>query len=901
MSYDELTSAEAIRQAMAEFDQLGRDAFLAKYGFGRAQRYFIKDGTRSYDSKAIVGVAYGFQHPGRGPLRHEEFSGGENTVKRRLEELGFTVEDQTATADGQRAWIVRAGRNGENEPLALSHDAIVIGWEEIPDLAGVSSRDQLREIYEQAYPDTAPATAGQDIGQVFRFIEEINADDVVVLPLKTQPHRVAVGLVTGPYRHRDEPEFANDANHTRAVRWLAKDASYDQFDQQLQNAFKLQGTVREIHEPAEAASRLLAALEQSSPSNENALHLVVKWTTGAGRPADTVELHRQIAEQHSSVWWGLQARKEAGINNPNRRISEERIEQLRAQLDANIPSHVYISGPTCWTTDLRNVALTHGETDERLIPDYYSAAGLDQHHLWLELSNFQPIERDELLRILDPESSSRRGRPVALGNQTNPLLVRLRTTPRIWWVNQGSSYQRAREGGYLWAPTQTKTGGTAFDHWRNMRYLREGDLVLNYANTQIRAVSTVTGEATPSGHPDPADEAAWSNEGLRAQAAYRDIAETVSLGDIPADWRMREEGPFTKDGGVKQGYLFPLSDSFARRLNDRFPQLGLPIGDLVDGGSGEGGETYAEPDFDAIVTAIRQEGMTISTDTIRRYHLSLKTRGFVVLSGISGTGKTWLGEAYARAVGAKCLLVPVAPNWTANEDLLGYLNPVDGHYHDTEFSVFLRQAADAHAQAVAGSRAAQPYHLILDEMNLARVEQYFAKFLSAMELRMRSEKATIELAPQDLVALTPNLHFVGTVNVDETTHGFADKVYDRSQLIELTISKDDVLAHVAGHPYAQVLGEVWGIFERVAPFAFRVLDEISSYVDEAATMGVPWQTAVDEQLLQKILTKVKGTDLALGGALQAFVELAAEQFPLSYEKADRMRAEFAEHSFTSYF
>jgi hypothetical protein len=578
------------------------------------------------------------------------------------------------------------------------------------------------------------------------------------------------------------------------------------------------------------------------------------------------------------------------------------MERLHGQLDRETPTFVFLSGPTCWKTELRDVVFDREGIDESLIPDYYEQAGLDQHHLWVQIADFEPTERDELLRILDPERKSKRGKPVALGNQTNPLFVRMRTTPRIWWVNQGTSYTRAREGGYLWAPTQTKTGGTPFDHWRSMRYLREGDYVLNYANTQVRAVSRVVQEAQPSGHPDPADEA-WSDEGLRAEIEYHDLDQRVSLGEIPVEWRMREQGPFAKDGNVKQGYLFPVSDEFAQKLNTQFPQLGLPLesaeAEASDVSTGPSG--HVEPSFEAILGAIEQEGMTISPDTVRRYHLSLKTRGFVVLSGVSGTGKTWLAEAYARAVGANSLLVPVAPNWTTNEDLLGYLNPVDGHYHDTEFSLFLHQAANEHAEALAASRAPQPYHLVLDEMNLARVEQYFAKFLSAMELRMRFADATIELAPGNTVALTPNLRFVGTVNVDETTHGFADKVYDRAQLIELTMTRDDVLTHLGSRPYALLLAQIWEMFERVAPFAFRTLDEINSYADEAVTMGVPWQTAIDEQLLQKVLTKVKGTDLALGTALQSFVELAAEQFPLSHEKAETMRAGFVEHGFTSYF
>jgi hypothetical protein len=893
----ELTSADAVREAMAEFDDLGRDEFLKKYEFGRSDRYFLREDDRLYDSKAILGAAYGYQHPDNGPLASTEFSGGEKTVRARLEKLGFNVDVVEAERPSDhRVWLVRAGRDGENEELALSEGAVVIGWDELPDLGEVASREELREMYERAYPGENPAKVGQGVGQLFKFVRDIQVGDLVILPLKTQPGRVAVGRVTGPYRYRAESEFASDANHTHPVAWLAKDAPYESFDETMRDAFGLQGTVREVHQPGDAYAHILAVLGGQASTDAEAVHLVVKWSAQGGRPVDTVERHQRIAEDKASVWWGL------GTKDADWHIDEQWLERLRGQIAAGTPTFVFISGPSCWKTDLRAITFSREETNEELIPDYYASAGLDHHHLWVELANFESTDRDELLQTLDPERKPKRGKPVALGNQTNPLFVRLRTTPRIWWVNQGASYQRAREGGYLWAPTQTKTGGTAFDHWRNMRCLRDGDFVLNYANTRIRAVSRVKAEATPSGHPDPADEV-WSDEGLRAEVEYRDLAEPVALGDIPNEWRMREEGPFAKDGNVKQGYLFPLSDRFAQRLNDQFPQLGLP----VEAASADERATelsiagHVEPPFETIFESIRQEGMTIATDMVRRYHLSLKTRGFVVLSGISGTGKTWLAEAYARAIGARCLLVPVAPNWTTNEDLLGYLNPVDGMYHDTGFSVFLREAAEEHSQAVAAKRAPRPYHLVLDEMNLARVEQYFAKFLSAMELRTRSEDARIELAPKNVVALTPNLRFVGTINVDETTHGFADKVYDRSQLIELTIEKDDVLAHLSGRPYASVLAEVWEIFNRVAPFAFRVLDEINGYVDEAATMNVPWQAAFDEQLLQKVLTKVKGTDLALGGALQSFVELAAERFPLSHVKADRMRAAFTEHGFTSYF
>jgi len=313
-------------------------------------------------------------------------------------------------------------------------------------------------------------------------------------------------------------------------------------------------------------------------------------------------------------------------------------------------------------------------------------------------------------------------------------------------------------------------------------------------------------------------------------------------------------------------------------------------------------ETYREPPFEEIRRqVIEQDGIRITERMLRRYHLAIRSRGFVILSGISGTGKTGLAQSYAKAIGAEVLLVPVAPNWTTNEDLLGFLNPLDGIYHHTEFSRFLARAAAAHAEARRHGGEPRPFHLVLDEMNLARIEYYFAKFLSAMEIRARAGHAIIELAPDQRVELTANLSFVGTVNVDETTHGFADKVYDRAQLIELDGPRDLLLEHLGTAPYADLILRVWDTVHDVAPFAYRVLDEIAAYTLAAESIGVAWKEAVDEQLLQKILPKLKGADPRIGDALQAIVEISGGDFPLTGSKASVMLERFQRHGFTSYF
>ena len=98
MAVADIRNPESIRRAVAEFDELGRDAFLKKYGFGRARSYFLIVEGRRYDSKAILGAAHGYEFPEQGPLTAKGFAGGNNTVRRRLEGLGFQVELEAANS-----------------------------------------------------------------------------------------------------------------------------------------------------------------------------------------------------------------------------------------------------------------------------------------------------------------------------------------------------------------------------------------------------------------------------------------------------------------------------------------------------------------------------------------------------------------------------------------------------------------------------------------------------------------------------------------------------------------------------------------------------------------------------------------------------------------------------------
>lgn len=193
------------------------------------------------------------------------------------------------------------------------------------------------------------------------------------------------------------------------------------------------------------------------------------------------------------------------------------------------------------------------------------------------------------------------------------------------------------------------------------------------------------------------------------------------------------------------------------------------------------------------VEDITNSGIRISNKTLIRFVGSLLTKPFVIFTGLSGSGKTKLAQAFATWIcngENQYVIIPVGADWTNREPLLGFTNALDsGKYVKPDNRVL-----DLIIEASADSD--KPYFLILDEMNLSHVERYFADFLSVMESHRK-----ICLHPgsdkwdgiPSAVNLPKNLFIIGTVNIDETTYMFSPKVLDRASVIEFRVTANEML------------------------------------------------------------------------------------------------------------
>ncbi|MER2218891.1 McrB family protein [Methylobacterium brachiatum] len=317
--------------------------------------------------------------------------------------------------------------------------------------------------------------------------------------------------------------------------------------------------------------------------------------------------------------------------------------------------------------------------------------------------------------------------------------------------------------------------------------------------------------------------------------------------------------------------------------------------------------------------AFEEANYQASDDLAGRVISSLAAKPFLLLAGLSGTGKTLLALALARWLAAapeQVQTVAVGADWTSTHHLIGYPDALDPTKYVRTPALELLLLAKSHPEL--------PYFLILDEMNLSHVERYFSDFLSAMESRedivLHGGPGAREGIPKSL-PFPSNLFLVGTINVDETTYMFSPKVIDRANVIEFTVNASAMQSYLSGSAdfspaaiqgmgagYGTALADaaggsagledldstsaaafragILGLFEVLdrhgLQFGFRTVREIIRYVvANRQLFGEDWSavSALDAQIVQRLLPRLNGDSAKLKPPLLALMAFCTTWSP----------------------
>ena len=275
---------------------------------------------------------------------------------------------------------------------------------------------------------------------------------------------------------------------------------------------------------------------------------------------------------------------------------------------------------------------------------------------------------------------------------------------------------------------------------------------------------------------------------MGASALTEDVIPSVgNVTGIP-----RKGGTVANAEIVVQNASLNSIDGAESGENNRFPKLTLVDQRYAD---------FVEPVFDDEITlaqlvddyrrfACSQMHLYYTEEIIRRFVAGMASSKLLILEGISGTGKTSLPYSFSRFLDNPATMISVQPSYRDRTELLGYFNEFSKRFNETEFLRALYEA---------GYRE-EPSMIVLDEMNLARIEYYFAEMLSVLEMPSQDEWV-LDLVPTawpgdpkhlfDGKIRVPNsIWFVGTANNDDSTFTITDKVYDRAMPIELNERAD---------------------------------------------------------------------------------------------------------------
>jgi MoxR-like ATPase len=391
--------------------------------------------------------------------------------------------------------------------------------------------------------------------------------------------------------------------------------------------------------------------------------------------------------------------------------------------------------------------------------------------------------------------------------------------PNFWWVNQSATYDEEKRLGLIWAPKLT-SNERRLAHWDSLLDVEPGDVIVHCAHGNIRAVSEALSGYVDAEQPQELATGSWSKEGRKVATEYRELADPIPVIRIPESVRTTAGRPFDRDGGVTQGYLFPLTDEMVDELARLFPELELR------GASLRRAQPLVRQRRDLVAAEVerraRAEGLRLPASTCATLVAALRAGKHVILTGPPGTAKTSLarivGEiATENALAEGYVLTTATADWTTYETI-GGLRPTE---HGLEF-------VEGHFLAAIEKQQ----WLVIDELNRSNFDRAFGQLFTVLSgqpvvlpytRRMKSgpltlvpHGATSPVVTDDELPVGEDWRVIATMNV-----------FDKSLLFEMSYALMRRFAFIeVASPEPVVFREVIRAATPASPDAAAIADRL---------------------------------------------------------------------------
>ena len=568
MELSSLSDPSAVLKAIDEFDRIGRTAFLTKYGFGEAVSYFIRWNGCYYDSKAIAGAAVGYQAPDKRPLLNSEFSGGQSTVLQKMAALGFAVSDAPPGTADQLLERVQDLRKFRREAHSAPHKTLLLMIAVNNYRATGSSRRTVRNLNTQLKDLLGAIDAIQEnsLEPIWRLQRDGLAEITSEKGHLTNTHQLAdlpsTGVLTSPDTEWFLPQPVEQLLQDEVIATQVIQELTDQLDTSIKST-------------CIAWLDLIDADETTSSKDPTRFwgRTQKAWVVRAGH--DGADEQFCFDNNVSVIGWNEANFTAASSKSELRTLMQSIFGEINPKSVPSFTTQVWRFIEEISIGDVIVIPRTssHAKNDVAIgivtgNVEYEETAEPSRRHRRSVEWKLLDVPREafgSLVRYLDV--------PMTVQALDDNLAERLQhlidhgTFNLAWWINQGKTFGSALSSMSVWAPVSNQKG-SVLRHWADVGRILAGDTVVHYADGKIAAVSTALSDGKKGDYPYPpnSSDVDWKKEGYIARCSYELLWQEIPLNEIPE--RDEINGPFDRNGSVKQGYCWPLSQVFIQRLVD---------------------------------------------------------------------------------------------------------------------------------------------------------------------------------------------------------------------------------------------------------------------------------------------------------------------------------------------